>query len=464
QTALPGYQYLDSNGRVLNTEYTLYEVENFDVLTATNMQARLRDNKSGILAVFSPLFEFFETAYEQVVKFFEKIDEVFSQEDTGLYMPYSDRAHPVDIVDSVYHSLSFSNQAWFSDARSSANNAAGDGLIFVFVGKNAQFSTGTSFHSAGTLIPGISTSVNGVISPTDNYYQPLTSYSPNTGMMEIGTPRGSNVLAVASGKIIDVGTTTADVAGRYIVLEVILDGHIYHIKYGNLDTIHVSIGDTVSQKDILATSGINASGKETLYLSVKKDRTTIDPSSIFYQSTYSIGVSMRTDLYNQDGSVNEASIERLEEELTAYVNSGGGTYHNKPINTLSYLQCTWWVRGRGLQYLEHTGALGNTITVQQYIDSCRGNGGDYYANNRAAGGFAYGTEPRPNALVCYQGNPGHVAYVEAVDYVNRVYYISHAGGGTQWLGIQKKSFRAAASGSGGQYAPGVFIYLDQCNY
>ena len=67
-------------------------------------------------------------------------------------------------------------------------------------------------------------------------------------------------------------------------------------------------------------------------------------------------------MYNADGTVNEEAIKALSDELTAYVNSGGGIYHTRPNNTLSYKQCTWWAWGRGLQYIR---ALGLPLSTEQ---------------------------------------------------------------------------------------------------
>ena len=48
----------------------------------------------------------------------------------------------------------------------------------------------------------------------------------------------------------------------------------------------------------------------------------------------------------------------------------------------------------------------------------------------------------PNAIVSFTTSQpeGHVAFVEAVDEVNRVFYISHAGSGKSWYGIKAVSF------------------------
>jgi len=73
--------------------------------------------------------------------------------------------------------------------------------------------------------------------------------------------------------------------------------------------------------------------------------------------------------------------------------------------------------------------------------------------------YMVGDSPKLNSMVVYSGgNFGHVAYVEAIDTKNQCYYISHAGSGKSWFGIQKIPF-GGAPWSG--YAQLGFIYLDE---
>jgi len=72
-------------------------------------------------------------------------------------------------------------------------------------------------------------------------------------------------------------------------------------------------------------------------------------------------------------------------------------------------------------------------------------------------------EIKPNSIVSFneysKNNPyaGHVAYVEAVDYKNRVFYVSHCGGGKQWYGITKKSFDKYSGGNAHYFGGSVSI-------
>ena len=87
-----------------------------------------------------------------------------------------------------------------------------------------------------------------------------------------------------------------------------------------------------------------------------------------------------------------------------------------------------------------------------------GNGGEYYRINKENKWFEYGSEPRPNSLVTYVNDgAGHVAYVEAVDYVNGKIYISDADGVRHlWLGVEELDMDGEWCGM----TPVGYIYLD----
>lgn len=190
------------------------------------------------------------------------------------------------------------------------------------------------------------------------------------------------------------------------------------------------------------------------------------PLNEYWQET----ATFSGDLYNEDGSVNEDKISEYETFLTqehslvtpnlSGNNIGGrynkaactavtGKYHGYSGNTsstsyndakVSYLgnnglgiyQCTWWANGRASEY------LGKQV-------SNNGNGGEV-ANNLIKAGYGKSVDnPVPNSVISYSGGSeyGHVAYVEAVDNINGYYYISHAGSGKSWYGIQKVKIGSA---------------------
>lgn len=448
-----GYTYGDGAGGDILSNYTLYDISSFDVLQATNMQAKLVQPNSGIMAALKSILNTFTEAIDQIRTFFtEAIPSVFKSPEKVTCVDYGFPYNDYDVEAIVYHSITFANQVWFSTVDAMKDDLAEDGLMFLFVGKNNLLGFGTLPGSQMQMVHGVGTTVEGMISPTKAYYTPLTPYSPANGYMELSTPTGTNILAVADGEIVDVNEDESGPAGKSVTMTCSIDSDTYEITFGYLATIATTPGRSVSQGDLIGTSS------NKMYLSVKKNGSLVDPNSIFYQSTMVSGPSLGGNLYNADGTVNEEAIKALNDELTAYVNSGGGIYHTRPNNTLSYKQCTWWAWGRGLQYIR---ALGLPLSTEQYRAGVHGNGGQYASVNAQSGLFNYGSTPKPNSLVCYQGNPGHVAYVEAVDYVNQVYYTSEAGSGTSWYGIRKRPFGYVGQGSGGTYSQGIFIYLDE---
>ena len=153
------------------------------------------------------------------------------------------------------------------------------------------------------------------------------------------------------------------------------------------------------------------------------------------------------NLYNADGSVNQDAIDSLRTLLAEEVaNRSGKFMTSEEGNSLGYLQCTWWANARASQFLgENYPTLG-------------GNGGEYYRINKENKWFEYGSEPRPNSLVTYVNvGAGHVAYVEAVDYVNGKIYISDADGVRHlWLGVEELDMDGEWCGM----TPVGYIYLD----
>lgn len=198
------------------------------------------------------------------------------------------------------------------------------------------------------------------------------------------------------------------------------------------------------------------------------------------------------NVYNSDGTVNEEKIADLQEAFEKEFNlvkgspSGfniGGRYNfetckvvtgkylgwdgyaegydtdyndtdrqYKAHNLLGIYQCTWWANGRASEHLSRHG------TKYKEYPSAEGDGGEVFNVNKANGWFKYGSEPKQNSLVSYKGGKyGHVAYVEAVDIKNKCYYISHAGSGLSWFGIQKYKIGEAPY----SYSTVGFVYLDE---
>lgn len=181
-----------------------------------------------------------------------------------------------------------------------------------------------------------------------------------------------------------------------------------------------------------------------------------------YDSSFYGGIN----IYNDDGSVNSDKINELDTLLTSsYLNTihHYHTYSNQsgPFakwwtnNGLEEFQCTWWANGRASQYLELSGGKYDDYPTRS------GNGSDYYSINRSNGWFNYGTTPKRNSVISWDdGGYGHVAYVEAVDAVTQDVWISHAGAGWSWYGIEKLTKSNNYVPWSG-YALEGFIYLDE---
>ena len=178
------------------------------------------------------------------------------------------------------------------------------------------------------------------------------------------------------------------------------------------------------------------------------------------------------NLYNSDGTVNTQAIDQLENWLTVdllntKIHNGTYEQQNGPFATwwksennwftsagLEF-QCTWYVYGRASQYLQSIGSkysswpgTKNNATKWYYSST---DGGQNY--------FQCGSEPRANSIAVWSnGGAGHVAYVEAVDSVNQIVYISHAGGGKSWYGINSYSFNEMKTLYG--YNLLGYVYLD----
>ena len=87
-----------------------------------------------------------------------------------------------------------------------------------------------------------------------------------------------------------------------------------------------------------------------------------------------------------------------------------------------------------------------------------GDGGEYYKNNEW---FKSGSTPKPNSIISWNFKNsdgkwhGHVAYVEGV--TSDGIYISHAGSGETWYGVEKIGLDGYIWG----HKPNGYIYLDE---
>ena len=474
------FDNLDQNGMPIDSDYKLYDISSFDTLTAISMQAHISQADSMAKNWLSRLIDnVAEDVLGFLTQFWDTISNtVFPTKNTTLDKCFQMGAqyNSGDVRGVVYHSITFATQVWYSTAEDAAEEQLQNGdITFLFVGKDAMLGLGTLGYGGMRTVPGTGTTLPGIISPTNTYYSPLSGF--NGSYMELNVPAGTNVLAVGDGKITAVNNDSSKAQGKYVTQEIEINGlggGTLTVTYGYLNTINVSVGSVISKGDLIGTSGKKPGDTAALYLQTIREGSPVDPMSIFYQSmTIYGGGSLGGDLYNSDGTVNEAKIDDLEKQLTSIIGvsktgdiSGynksqtSSPYHKAPINSLQGLQCTWWAWGRGYEYL--CTIQNTTITKTQYA-AIIGNGGEFYKKNKAAGLFNYGSTPKPNSLVCYRdpGGVGHVAYVEAVDYTNSVYYESECGAGVRWMGVNKRAFGYAPHWHGRQYTLEGFVYLDE---
>ncbi|GBF71258.1 hypothetical protein LAWASA_4015 [Lawsonibacter asaccharolyticus] len=469
----------------IESDWRLYEIEDFDLLDAVNMQAHLGTEdetaRNWLESTGAWFISLGESAANLIANFFKAMDELlFAPPDTTLDHCFrvATQYNSMDVEALVYSSITFSTQLPFGSVEDAYREETKDEhRVFLFVGKNAIKGLGTmGYGNTIQLVPGTGTTIDGIISPTGSYYPPLNAY--NGTYIEYQVGEGTSVLAVGDGKIIevdDVGATGSSSKGKYVVQEVNLpDGKVMQVTYGNLKEVSVSTGSTVSSGDLIGKTGKNHDGTASLYLSVTIDGANVDPSTIFYQPSWVYGAgSLGQNLNNADGTINKEALKQLREELNLVVGlqpnsqkhnpyspsdfnpAGKMPYLCQPMNTLTPLQCTWWARGRGLQYVMTF--YPGRVTVAQFKQSNRGNGGEIYYNARVAGIFGTGTTPKPNSLVSMDSSSsyGHVAYVEAVDYVNKRFYISEAGSGTWWGSLGQNGISFNDSRIRG------FVYLDE---
>lgn len=481
----------------ISSDYNLYEIENFDVLSAVNMQAALTTEDetawNWIESLWGTAVDFGEGVAGAIKGFFESMDSLIFPTDKGIdkCITAATSYNVSDVQSVIYSTITFSSQVWFSTAEDAADQRLRNGdITFLFVGKDAILGLGTGgIGASATMVPGTGTTIDGLISPTDEYFKPLSPFDGTA--MEVGTLEGTKILAVGDGEIVKVETSNSSASsmGKYVVQQIDLpDGRRMEVTYGFLDEVSVSAPSTVTAGTQIGISGTNPDGAGSLYFSVSIDGQYVDPMSIFYQSTLVYGAgSLGQNLNNADGTVNMEALKQLREELNQMVglepNMYGGNdntsisydgwtsfdptgkmpYFTKPFNGMEPLQCTWWARARGLQYVMTF--YPGQISADEFASSNHGNGGEVYGYAKAYGLFGTGTTPKPNSLVSFTSNSGagHVAYVEAVDYVNQVYYCSEAGSGKYWGSVNLIPYKFCAPGetAQGNYNLIGFVYLDE---
>lgn len=194
------------------------------------------------------------------------------------------------------------------------------------------------------------------------------------------------------------------------------------------------------------------------------------------------------DLYNSDGSVN---LEKCAELTNWFVDNfftgsatmrfgpnemGGWTKQNLSSSNTSCLntaefpflsngletyQCTWWARIRATYQAQ----MLDPEHLNGYIKTS-GNGCQVARNTADHYGIPLNEKVetiKPNSIISFNEftaefpDCGHVAFIEAVDYDRRVFYVSHCGGGHSWFGITEKTFDQYSGGNAHYFGGSVAV-------
>ncbi len=99
----------------------------------------------------------------------------------------------------------------------------------------------------------------------------LGTYYESNGI-EIATPPGSSILAVAAGKVV-----FADYFKGYGNLIILSHSGGYHTLYAQTDRIQKELGDRVSAGDLLGYSGL--SGRDSIYFEIRSKGSPVNPLS-----------------------------------------------------------------------------------------------------------------------------------------------------------------------------------------
>lgn len=442
----------------ISSDYNLYAVTGFDVLTSiTNMhnyqEREAAGEDTGLLGWFVNIGKSLSATIENFTDYVQSVfNAAFQVNSIDYYLMYNYNVPLSTMRDTVYQAMTFSEQSTYSDA---ADSTDPDALVFLFLGKNAGIGFGTN-GMGGSWVPGTGSTIDGFTSPTNNFYQISSPYNESSGTVTLATPAGTIIQAVADGVI----TSVEESGGFYsIKMTSSAGGSIYVTTYGNLSSVTVSSGQTVSKGTKLGVSGAGG-----LILGLTVDGVPKDPMKYFYQSVFSTGVAF-TNILNSDGTVNNTARDELKNSVNQANSSSTGLldkWHSKPLNTKSVGECTWWAYGRGWQFCEANG----TLPSRGELAGGYGNGGDYYA--QASSDFATGQTPRVGSWVVWSGGAkgyGHVAFVEAVEADGSI-WISESGRG-YWdrhngNGVAIRKFSPTNRYSyGAAYSFQGFVYLDQ---
>ena len=162
-----------------------------------------------------------------------------------------------------------------------------ENMDILFVGNIIANGNGM-FQQGMIILNGVGTTVEGFISPTDIYYQPIGSFSDSTPAVEIATPSNISVYASYNGVVEEV-----DSNNNKIVITYTHGTDIYKIIYMNV-VPSVLPGDTVNTNTVIGKTSGNLS------LTVYKNGAYVDPMKIFYQPEFGEGLGAAVSIAVQE--------------------------------------------------------------------------------------------------------------------------------------------------------------------
>ena len=150
-------------------------------------------------------------------------------------------------------------------------------------GGGVAASTGTGVVAQGDLIWPLPSS-NLVTSEYGNRAQPTVGASTNHKGLDINANQGDSVVSAAGGTVILVGNQGSKGYGNYVIVD---HGNGVTSLYGHLDSVNVSVGQSVDQGQQLGGAGMTgtATGNH-LHFEVRENGVQVDPGQ--YYSDYSV--------------------------------------------------------------------------------------------------------------------------------------------------------------------------------
>lgn len=270
-----GVYYVDINNPY---GFKLFNADNFDTLSATNLYEQFKDpNRSWFTKLFEKIDDVNSGFLNKLKDMLDKwglmkgLNSIFNEDAifTKAHFfvdPDSDTERTRDVV---YNALAITQNKKYSEVISSFDE---NNMDLLFVGDSNGL--GGNFG----IINGVGTTVDGFISPTASYYQPIKSYTTSSPYVQLATPADTEVLSISNGTVKNVSPD-----GKKITIDFASGGDVYTIIYGNVIP-SVNNGSSVSTGQVIGIA--TADG---LTIQVSKNGTTVDPMSIFYQPVLSGG-------------------------------------------------------------------------------------------------------------------------------------------------------------------------------